>query len=121
MSGSKDPPEPTYRLPTALTWLFFPVGIVDTVTWLLAQRAWGCKWATDYGESCDGAVPVHDARFDVSLVLFVLSYAPVVRLFWTERVREPVRRNLERVALVLTVVALQVGPIVWLWWGAPDL
>jgi len=118
---SEEPAEPTYRLPSFLTWLYFPIAIVDTITWLTARHAWGCEWAIDNGEPCDGAVSVDHPRFDVSLVLFVFSYAPVIRLFWTERVRDRRRRILERVGLVLTMAALQVGPIVWLWWGAPDL
>lgn len=121
MGESKDTHEPRLLLPTILTFAFLPLGIADMIMWLTAQAAWGCEYAVGTGEPCDGPYRVRNARIHLTPVLFVLSYVPVIRLFWTESIRETRRRVVEKTGLVLAAAALQVGPTAWLWWGTPHV
>ncbi|WP_436777650.1 hypothetical protein [Yinghuangia sp. YIM S09857] len=121
MGESEKPREPTFRLPTVLAFLFFPLGLVDLALWAWAQARWGCEYAVGTDDVCDGPITNHRLRFYVSPLMFVLSFAPVVRLFWTDLVRDRRRRQVERLCLLLCTILLQVGAVTWLWWGAPDV
>lgn len=121
MGESRSAYEPTWRLPTILTFAFLPLGAADLVMWLVAQSVWGCEYAVGTGEPCDGPHRVRNARIYLTPVLFVASFVPVIRLFWTERISEKRRRVVEKVCLVAAVAGLQAGSAVWLWWGAPQV